>query len=69
MAALASAEYLRSLYVEETQDEANCKLRFWNSHLRQNSQSSRDTILRELQEGAPHALPNGVRPMGAPKRS
>jgi len=38
-------------------------LRFWNSHLRQNPQSVRDTIFRELQARAPHPLPDYTRPM------
>jgi very-short-patch-repair endonuclease len=38
-------------------------LRFWNSHLRRNAQSIRDTIFRELQERAPHPLPDYTRPM------
>jgi very-short-patch-repair endonuclease len=33
-------------------------LRFWNSHLRRNAQSIRDTIFRELQQRAPHPLPD-----------
>ena len=33
-------------------------LRFWNSHLRRNAQSIRDTIFRELQARAPHPLPD-----------
>jgi very-short-patch-repair endonuclease len=32
-------------------------LRFWNSHLRRNAQSIRDTIFNELQTRAPHPLP------------
>ena len=32
-------------------------LRFWNSHLRQNSQGIRDLIFHELQARAPHPLP------------
>ena len=32
------------------------ELRFWNSHLRRNAQSIRDTIFRELQERAPAAV-------------
>ena len=38
-------------------------LRFWNSGLRRNAQSIRDTIFRELQERAPHPLPSYTRPM------
>ena len=44
-------------------------LRFWNSHLRRNSQSIRDTIFNELQARAPHSLPDYTRPMIPPKRS
>ena len=33
-------------------------LRFWNSHLRRNAQSIRDTIFNELQARAPHPLPD-----------
>jgi ATP-dependent helicase HrpA/adenine-specific DNA-methyltransferase len=32
-------------------------LRFWNSQLRRNTQSIRDTIYNELQNRAPHPLP------------
>ena len=38
-------------------------LRFWNSHLRRNAQSIRDTIFNELQCRAPHPLPEYTRPM------
>ena len=38
-------------------------LRFWNSSLRRNAQSIRDTIFRHLQERAPHRLPDYTRPM------
>jgi len=38
--------------------------RFWNSYLRRNAQSIRDTIFRELQKRAPHPLPDYTRPMG-----
>jgi very-short-patch-repair endonuclease len=38
-------------------------LRFWNSHLRRNPQSIRDTIFNELQKRASHPLPNYTRPM------
>jgi very-short-patch-repair endonuclease len=38
-------------------------LRFWNSHLRRNAQGIRDTIFRELQERAPHPLPEYTGPM------
>jgi very-short-patch-repair endonuclease len=37
-------------------------LRFWNSHLRRNAQSIRDTIFNELQAHAPHPLPENARP-------
>jgi very-short-patch-repair endonuclease len=40
-------------------------LRFWNSHLRRNAQSIRDTIFNELQERAPHPLPEYTRPMNS----
>jgi very-short-patch-repair endonuclease len=40
-------------------------LRFWNSHLRPNAQSIRDTIFNELQARAPHPLPDYTRPMMA----
>ena len=33
------------------------ELRFWNSRLRREGQSIRDTIFRELQARAPHPLP------------
>ena len=39
-------------------------LRFWNSHLRRNAQSVRDTIFHELQKRAPHPLPDYTRPKG-----
>ena len=38
-------------------------LRFWNSHLRRNAQSIRDTIFNELQKRAPQPLPDYTRPM------
>jgi very-short-patch-repair endonuclease len=38
-------------------------LRFWNSSLRRNAQSIRDTIFRDLQERAPHPLPDYTRPV------
>lgn len=41
-------------------------LRFWNSHLRRNAQSIRDTIFNELQARAPHPLPEYTRPMNLP---
>ena len=36
-------------------------LRFWNSSLRRNADSIRETIFRTLQERAPHPLPNYTR--------
>ena len=44
-------------------------LRFWNSHLRRNAQSIRDTIFNELQARAPHPLPEYTRPMKPEKKS
>lgn len=41
-------------------------LRFWNSYLRRNEKSVRDTIFRELQMRAPHPLPDYTRPRQAP---
>jgi very-short-patch-repair endonuclease len=38
-------------------------LRFWNSYLKQNPQSVRDTIFLELQNRAPHRLPSCTNPM------
>jgi very-short-patch-repair endonuclease len=38
-------------------------LRFWNSHLRREKDSIRDTIWRELQERSAHALPDYCQPM------
>ena len=38
-------------------------LRFWNSDLRRNAQSIRDTIFNELQARASHPLPDYTRPM------
>ena len=43
-------------------------LRFWNSHLRRNAQSVRDTIFEELQKRAPHALPNYTKSTKPEKR-
>src|SRR5262245_18471612 len=37
--------------------------RFWNSYLRDNPQSVRDTIFNTLQERAPHSLPQYCRPL------
>ncbi len=39
------------------------ELRFWNSRLRREQQSIRDTIFYELQVRAPHPLPNYTRPI------
>jgi ATP-dependent helicase HrpA/adenine-specific DNA-methyltransferase len=36
-------------------------LRFWNSHLRRDAQSIRDTIFNELQTRVPHPLPDYIR--------
>jgi hypothetical protein len=44
-------------------------LRFWNSHLRRNAQSIRDTIFNELQSRASHPLPEYTRPMKPEKKS
>jgi ATP-dependent helicase HrpA/adenine-specific DNA-methyltransferase len=44
-------------------------LRFWNSHLRRNAQSIRDTIFNELQTRVPHHLPEYTRPMKAVEKS
>jgi very-short-patch-repair endonuclease len=41
-------------------------LRFWNSQLRRQAQSVRDTIFHELQARAPHPLPDYTRPMKSP---
>ena len=41
-------------------------LRFWNSSLRRNAQSIRDTIFQALQERAPHPLPGYTRPTTQP---
>jgi ATP-dependent helicase HrpA/adenine-specific DNA-methyltransferase len=38
-------------------------LRFWNSHLRRNTQTIHDTIFNELQARAPHPLPDYTRSM------
>ena len=40
-------------------------LRFWNSHLRRNDQSIRDTIFNELQARAPHPMPDYCRPVNS----
>jgi very-short-patch-repair endonuclease len=38
-------------------------LRFWNSELRRNARSIRDTIFNELQARASHPLPDYTKPM------
>ena len=38
-------------------------LRFWNSGLRKNAQSIRDTIFNELQKRAPRPLPDYTKPL------
>ena len=38
-------------------------LRIWNSRLRRDAQSIRDTIFNELQQRAPHPLPEYTKPM------
>ena len=43
-------------------------LRFWNSHLRRNGQSVRDTIFEKLQKRTPHPLPDYTRPMTVEKK-
>jgi len=44
-------------------------LRFWNSHLRRNAQSFRDTIFRELQDRTPHRLPEYTQPKSPVKQT
>jgi very-short-patch-repair endonuclease len=44
-------------------------LRFWNSYLRRNAQSVRDTIFKELQQRMPHPLPEYTKPMTKKKKS
>ena len=44
-------------------------LRFWNSHLRRNAQSIRDTIFNELQTRVLHHLPEYTRPMKSVRKS
>ena len=51
-------KFLASLGIKE--------LRFWNSRLRRDREVIRDTIFRELQERAPHPLPDYTRPMMPP---
>ena len=43
--------------------------RFWNSHLRRNARSIRDTIFEELQKRAPHPLPEYTRPLNTGTKS
>ena len=43
-------------------------LRFWNSSLRRNAESIRNRIFEELQQRAPHPLPDYTRPMSPPRR-
>ena len=50
----ARTRYLESMGIKE--------LRFWNSQLRKDAASIRETIFRELQERAPHPLPAYTRP-------
>ena len=38
-------------------------LRFWNSRLRRDAQGIRDTVFHEVQDRAPHPLPDYTRPM------
>ncbi len=42
-------------------------LRLWNSSLRRNAESIRDTIFEELQKRAPHPLPDYTRPISPPQ--
>jgi very-short-patch-repair endonuclease len=44
-------------------------LRFWNSRLRREKESIRETIWRELQERAPHPLPDYCRPVAVTPES
>jgi very-short-patch-repair endonuclease len=44
-------------------------LRFWNSHLRRDARSIRDTIFNELQARAPHPLPEYTRMMKQREKS
>ena len=52
---LEREKYLQSLGIKT--------LRFWNSYLRRNAQSIRDTIFNELQTRAPHPLPEYTKPV------
>ncbi len=49
-------KYLQSLSIKT--------LRFWNSRLRREAESIRETIFQELQAKAPHPLPAYTRPTG-----
>jgi very-short-patch-repair endonuclease len=40
-------------------------LRFWNSHLRRNTQSIRDTVFHGLQARTPHPIPDYCRPLNS----
>jgi len=53
--------YLATLGIKE--------LRFWNSQLRREPQAIRETIFRELQDRAPHPLPDYTRPLEADGRA
>jgi very-short-patch-repair endonuclease len=44
-------------------------LRFWNSQLRRNAQSIRDTIFEELQKRTPHPLPVYTQPVIEKKKN
>ncbi len=44
-------------------------LRFWNSRLRRDARSIRDTIFNQLQARAPHALPEYTKPVKAKGKS
>jgi len=57
----AREKYLRSMGIKT--------LRFWNSRLRRDAQSVRDAIFEELQNRAPHPLPEYTKPMRVLKES
>jgi very-short-patch-repair endonuclease len=42
-------------------------LRFWNSRLRRDAQTVRNTIFEELQKRAPHPLPEYTKPINDSK--
>jgi len=44
-------------------------MRFWNSRLRRDARSIRDTIFNELQTRAPHPLPDYIRPKDSDGKS